>query len=157
MKMSFLQRLKLRFSPPRLTDPDFGDLLFMYIPNAPERSYWECEWNFPKTGDVVSIGLPGPEAGPLPESRAFFLALPDRFESILEAVRPKLSQVFRNSLSRDLPEDLFSELKLAGFGLEDPRATSVAWDIAFETTGEKWLGITVPFVGNVAQEPTVDT
>lgn len=157
MKMSFLQRLKLRFSPPRLVDPDFGDLLFMYIPNAPERSYWECEWRFPKTGDVVSIGLPGTEEGPLPESRAFFLALPDRFEVILEAARPKLSQIFRSWLDRDIPQNLFSELKLAGFGLEDPKATPVEWDIAFETTGEKWLGITVPFIGDSAQEPTVDT
>lgn len=157
MKTSFLHRLKLRFSPPRLVDPDFGDLLFIYIPNAPERSYWECEWKFPGTGDVVSIGLPGTEGGPLPESRAFFLALPGRFDSILEAARPKLSQVFRHWLARDLPENPFSELKLAGFGLEDPNANPVTWDIAFETTGDKWLGIAVPFVGNSAQEPTVDT
>lgn len=157
MKMGFLQRLKLRFSPPRLADSDFGDLLFMYIPNAPERSYWECEWKFPKTGDVVSIALPGTEAGPLPESRAFFLTLPSRFDSILEAVRPRLSEVFRSYLDRDLPEDLFSELKLAGFGLEDPAQTPVSWDIAFETIGVKWLGIAVPFVGDSAQEPTVDT
>jgi hypothetical protein len=157
MKMSFLQRLRLRFSPPTLVDPDFGDLLFMYIANAPERSYWECEWTFPKTGDVVSIGLPGTAAGPFPESRAFFLAIPSRFEAILETVRPKLSEVFRTCLDRDIPEDLFSELKLAGFGLEDPKATPVEWDIAFETTGEKWLGITVPFIGDSAQDPAVDT
>lgn len=157
MKMSFLQRLKLRFSPPRLTDPDFGELLFMYIPNAPERSYWECEWKFPKTGNIISIGLPGTEAGPSPESRAFFLDLPGRFESILGAVRPKLSQVFRSYLDEDLPEDLFSAVKLAGFGLDDAKAAPVHWDIAFETTGDKWLGITVPFIGEFAQEPTVDT
>ena len=155
--MSFLHRLKLRFSPPKRVDPDFGELLFIYIPNAPERSYWECEWKFPKTGDVVSIVLPGTERGPLAESRAFFLALPDRFESILEAARPKLSHVFRTWLDRDLPTNPFAELKLAGFGLEDPTADPVAWDIAFETTGDKWLGITVPFVGQSAQEPTVDT
>jgi hypothetical protein len=157
MKMRFLQRLKLRFSPPRLVDPDFGEILFMYIPNAPERSYWECEWRFPKTGDVVSIALPGTESGPLPESRIFFLALSARFESILAAVRPKLSQVFRSYLDRDLPDNLFSELRLAGFSLENPKASPVAWDIAFETTGERWLGIAVPFVGDCAQEPTVDT
>ena len=155
--MSFLQRLKLRFSPPRRVDPDFGDLLFMYVPNAPERSYWECEWKFPRTGDVVSIALPGTESGPLPESRAFYLALPDRFEAILEAARPQLSQVFRSSLNRDLPENLFSELKLAGFSVEDPKATPVVWDIAFETTVGRWLGIAIPFVGETAQEPTVDT
>jgi hypothetical protein len=48
---------------------------------------------------------------------------------------------------------MFFELKLAGFGLEDPKATPVEWDIAFETTGDNWLGITVSFIGNSAQEP----
>ncbi|HMW70833.1 MAG TPA: hypothetical protein PKD17_03385 [Cellvibrionaceae bacterium] len=105
----------------------------------------------------MSIGLPGTDVGPSPESRAFFLALPDRFEAILEAARPKLSPIFRNWLDREVPENLFSELKLAGFGLEDPKASPVEWDIAFETTGDKWLGITVPFIGDCAQEPTVDT
>ena len=157
MKMGFLKRLKLQFSPPRLADPDFGELLFMYIPNSPERSYWECEWKFPSTGDVVSIALPGNESGPFPESRAFFLTLPGRFESILEAVRPQLSEVFRRHLDRELPDTLFSDLKLAGFGLEDPTQTPVEWDIAFETKGEKWLGIAIPFVGNTAQTATVDT
>lgn len=140
-----------------MVDPDFGNLLFFYIPHAPERSYWECEWKFPKTGNVIAIALPGTEQGPLPESRAFFLALTDRFESTLAAARPKLSHIFRTWLDRELPENLFAELKLAGFGLEDPKANPVEWDIAFETTGDKWLGITVPFVGDTAQEATVDT
>jgi hypothetical protein len=54
--MGLLHNLKLRLFPPRLVDPDFGDLLFMFIPNAPQRSYWEREWTFPNTGTVVSIG-----------------------------------------------------------------------------------------------------
>jgi hypothetical protein len=31
------------------------------------------------------------------------------------------------------------------------------WDVGFETTGEKWLGITIPFVGDRPQDPVVDT
>jgi len=29
--------------------------------------------------------------------------------------------------------------------------------VEFETTGEKWLGITIPFIGDIAQEAIVDT
>ena len=155
--MGILKNLKLRFSPPRITDPDFGRLLFMFIPNAPERSYWECEWKFPTTGTEISIGLPGGESGPLPVARQFYLSLPGRFEQILAAARPQLQEVFRTWLQQDLPQDIFTVVKLAGFGLDDARAQPVQWDISFETTGDKWLGIIIPFVGDTAQKATVDT
>lgn len=155
--MSFLHNLKLRFSPPRITDPDFGNLLFMFIPNDPEQSYWECEWTFPKTGTVISIGLSGDESGPRPEARQFYLSLPGRFEQILECARPRLEEVFRAWLDEDLPKDIFTVVKLAGFGLEDAKTKPVEWDISFETTGEKWLGINIPFVGDMAQQAVVDT
>ena len=155
--MALLHNLKHRFRPPRITDPDFGSLLFMFIANAPERSYWECEWTFPKTGTVISIGLPGGENGPLSEARQFYLSLPGRFEKILEAARPQLADVFRTCLQQDLPQDIFAVAKLAGFGLEDPNARPIEWDISFETTGEKWLGIVIPFVGDTVQQAVVDT
>jgi hypothetical protein len=155
--MGILKNLKLRFSPPRITDADFGSLLFMFIPNAPERSYWECEWKFPTTGTEISIGVPGGESGPLPVARQFYLSLPGRFEQILAAARPQLQEVFRTWLQQDLPQDIFTVVKLAGFGLDDARAQPVQWDISFETTGDKWLGIIIPFVGDTAQKATVDT
>jgi hypothetical protein len=155
--MGILHNLKLRFSPPRVTDPDFGSLLFMFIPNAPERSYWECEWTFPKTGTVISISLPGAENGPLPEARQFYLSLPGRFEQILAEARPQLAEVFRTWLQLDLPHDIFSVVKLAGFGLEDAQAEPLEWDISFETIGSKWLGIVIPFVGDTVQKAVVDT
>jgi hypothetical protein len=155
--MGSLHNLKLRFSPPRIADPDFGSLRFMFIPNAPERSYWECEWKFPETGTEISIGLPGGESGPLPESRQFYLSLAVRFDQILAAARPQLQEVFRTWLRQDLPQDIFTVDKLAGFGLEDAKAQPVQWDISFETTGDRWLGIVIPFVGGTAQKATVDT
>ncbi len=154
--MGILHNLKLRFSPPRIADPDFGSLLFMFIPNAPERSYWECEWKFPKTGTEISIGLPGEECGPSPEARNFYLSLPGRFEQIIAAARPQLQEVFRERLQQDLPHDIFTVVKLAGFGLEDAKQQPIHWDISFETTGETWLGIIIPFVGDTAQKATVD-
>jgi hypothetical protein len=155
--MGIPHNLKLRFSPPRITDPDFGSLLFVFIPNAPETSYWECEWKFPKTRTEISIDLPGGESGPLPEARQFYLSLPERFEQILAAARPQLQNVFRSWFQQDLPRDIFTVIKLAGFGLEDVKAQPVRWDISFETTGDMWLGIKIPFIGDTAQEPTVDT
>jgi hypothetical protein len=86
-------------------------LLFTFIPNAPDRSYWECEWTFPKTGTLISIGLPGGESGPLGEARQFYLGLPGRFEQILSAVRPQLELVFKEWLRQDLPQDIFTVVK----------------------------------------------
>lgn len=155
--MGILHNLKLRFSPPRIVDPDFGSLLFMYIPNAPDRSYWECEWIFPKTGAAVSISLPGGESGPMSAARQFYLSLPSRFEEILAVSRPKLQRVFKDWLQQDLPREIFTVIKLSGFGLENPQSIPFEWDVSFETTGEKWLGITIPFVNDIPQEAVVDT
>jgi hypothetical protein len=155
--MRILDKLKRLFSPRKISDPDFGELLFISMRNSPELSYWECEWRFPNTGTMISIGLPGGEEGPLPESREFFLALPSRFDDILARALPKLEKVFSEWLEIDLPADPFSELKLAGFGLEDPKAETIEWDISFETTGDKWLGIIIPFSGDDPQEAVVDT
>jgi hypothetical protein len=156
MTPGLIDRLKLRFRPPRLDDPEFGSLLFMYVANDPGRSYWEAEWLFPPVGYSVSIGLPGGASGPLPESRSFLLSRVGEFDRTMRVVRPLLDAVFREWLRRPLEPDTWADVKLAGVGLEDPRAEPVEWDVAFETTGERWLGITVPFVGNSPQDPVVD-
>ena len=155
--MGIFQKLIQRFSPPKLSDPDFGELLFMSFRGAPELSYWECEWKFPNTTSTISISLPGDVHGPLPEAREFYLGLPSQFDDILARARPKLEKVFSDWLEMDLPNDLFSQLKLAGFGLENPGDRVVEWDISFETTGDKWLGIIIPFTGDEAQDAVVDT
>jgi hypothetical protein len=155
--MGILHNLKLRLSPPRITDPDFGRLIFIFTPNEPEQSYWECEWTFPKTGTVISIALRGGESGPLPEARKFYLGVLERFEQILAAARPELGRVFKSWLQQDLPANIFTVVKLSGFGVEDLKTQPIEWDISFETTGEKWLGITIPFVGDEAQEAVIDT
>jgi len=129
----------------------------MFFSNAPERSYWECEWNFLKTGTEISIVLPGDENGPLPEARQFYLSLPGRFETILAAARPELEDVFRTWLKQDLPENIFTVVKLAGFGLEGTKHYPFHWSISFETIGDMWLGIEIPFIGETAQQATVDT
>src|SRR5688500_16877618 len=106
--MGFIKSLRLWLSPPRLTDPEFGPLLFMHIDKAPQKSYWECEWQFPVTGTTVSIGIPGDENGPDPKAREFFLELPARFESIIAACRPRLEEVYSHWFQCDLPHDIFS-------------------------------------------------
>ena len=52
--MNPLKRLKLYFNPPKIDDPDFGQLRFMYISNHPEQSYWEAEYLF-HSGQAVGI------------------------------------------------------------------------------------------------------
>lgn len=155
--MKIFKSLKLQLKPPKIDDPDFGRLTFMYISNHPERSYWEGEWMFPPTGTRVSIGLDGDESGPRPEARKWHLELPSRFQRILKFARPELAKVFKTWLKHELPDDIFTVVKLSGFGVENPQTYPVEWDIMFETTGDKWLGITIPFVGDEPREAVVDT
>jgi hypothetical protein len=156
--MGLLKQLQLRFRPPRRDDKDFGPLVYMYIPHAPERSYWEGEWLFPATKTPVAIALRGTvEGGPDAQSRAFYLSLPERFDRIMELARPSLDCVCREWLGRPLNADVWGDVKLAGFSVEDPGAVPASWDVSFETSGEKWLGITVPFVGDHPEDPIVDT
>ncbi len=157
MHMSIFHNLKLRLSPLRINDPDFGPLLFIFIPNAPDQSYWEGEWTFPKTGSKISIGLPGDEHGPHSAARQFYLKLPGRFEQIISAARPELQKVLSKWRQQDLPPDIFTVITLTGFGLENPKEQPLRWDISFETTGDTWLSITIPFVRDTAQPSIVDT
>ena len=157
MLMSLLHELKLRFAPPRLHDAEFGELVFMYIPNAPERSYWEGKWRFPPTDTIVEIDLLGPESGPSPEARGFYSALPGRFASLLRAAAPELDRVFRGWYDRPIADDLWSDVKLAGFGVENPRGRPVSWQMYFEATGKKWLGIVIPFEDDTPGTAVVDT
>jgi|SoiMetStandDraft_2_1073263.scaffolds.fasta_scaffold02037_9 hypothetical protein len=155
--MGLLTQLRLRFRPPVLDDPDFGRLLYMYIPRYPARSYWEGEWWFPPTNTKVTVSLPGTLAGPRESGRAFYLGLPARFDQLIERVRPVLDEVFRQWLGRPLRADVWQDVKLGGFGVEDPDVVPIRWDVGFETVGEKWLGITIPVVGEEPQNPTIDT
>lgn len=155
--MNLLQRILAPFKPLALEDPEFGTLLFMHIPRNPAKSYWECEWLFPPTNTRISIALPGSAEGPAASSRAFYLGLTDDFARILNLARPKLDHAIREWLDRPLSADLWKDVRLSGFGVENPSASPREWDISFETTGSKWLGIMIPFVGDEPQDPVIDT
>jgi hypothetical protein len=60
-------------------------------------------------------------------------------------------------MGRPLGADLWQDVKLTGFGVENPRVVPTGWDVDFETTGDKWLGITIPLVGDSPQDLIVDT
>jgi len=120
-------------------DPDFGLLRFMHISQYPERSYWECEWTVPPLGTVLSIGLPGSEAGPLPESRKFFLDLVERIDGVKKTVKPQLVQAYRSFSDADPPDQIDDLFVLTGFDVKDPRVVPLQWSVSFETTGESWL------------------
>jgi hypothetical protein len=154
--MSLFKELSLRWRPRRLQDPVFGPLLFMYIPRDPSRSYWEGEWLFPPTQSKVTVSLPGPVEGPLESGRAFYLGLPARFDEIIVRVKPALDQVFLEWLGRPLNVNMWQDVTLGGFGVEDLGAVPPTWDVEFDVTGER-LGITIPFVGDEPQQPVVDT
>src|SRR5262249_51567786 len=97
-----LKELRLRLRQPRFLDPVFGPLLYIHIPRVPSRSYWEGEWLFSPTQTRVAVSLPGPAEGPAESGRAFYLALPARFDEVIRQVRPILDQVFLEWLGRPL-------------------------------------------------------
>src|SRR5262245_55190686 len=155
--MGFLNELRLRFRPPTIDDPVFGRLVYMHIPRHPARSYWEGEWLFPPTQSKVAVALPGTPSGPLDFGRAFYMALAHRFDRLMDSSRPVLDRVFRDWMGRPLRANVWEDVSLGGFSIDDPAVVPPTWDVTFETVGEKWLGITIPFVGDEPQEPTVDT
>jgi hypothetical protein len=155
--MTLFKALKLWLRPPKLIDPDFGPMTFMYLEQHPERSYWEAEWLFPLTSNRVAIALAGDESGPLRLAREWYLELPSRFPGILELARPQLARVFRSWRAQELPADIFTAVALSGFGVEDLSVSPLRWDVSFETINGKWLGIIIPFVDDEPQEPIVDT
>lgn len=155
--MSIFGKVLKRFQPQTTEDPVFGRLTYMHIKQDPTKSYWEAEYVFPPTGKVVSAGLQGGKDGPLPESREFYLGMQDRFADLMKTVLPILDQVFQERLGRPLSADPWADIEFAGFDVDDPTEQPCKWDAMFEATGEKWLGITVPFVGEKVQPPVIDT
>jgi len=156
--LKFLEALRLRWRPPRIVDNEFGALIYMYISTAPERSYWECEgWVFPPTQTRVGISLPGNLEGPTADARRFYRGLGARFEDCLTRARPELDKAFETWIGRRLEPNLWGDLVLSGFSVEDPGATPPVWDVMFETTGDKWLAITIPFIGDIPGTAVVDT
>ena len=45
---------------------------------------------------------------------------------------------------------------VSGHWVKDPNEQPVRWDVSFQATGDKHLGVLIPFVGNAAMEPEVD-
>ena len=157
MSNDFFHKLKLQFSPIRIADPDFGDMTFMFVLKAPEKSYWEGKWTMPKTGETIEVFLSGDQTGPYQGTRQKVFELPDRVDHIMKAARPILERVFKSHLSQVLPDDIFAAVKLTSFGVDDPKHVPITWDVSFEATGKRWVNISIPFVGDVAQEPEVTT
>ena len=155
--MNLVARFRRVFGPRTIQDPEFGELVYMHIRVAPERSYWECEWLFPVTDTRVSISLPGNSDGPTEDARRFYRELPGQFPDHLGRARPEIERAFQRWIGRPVSGDLWKDLRLSGFGVEDPSQTPTPWDMMFETTGDKWLAITIPFVGDRPQEAVVDT
>src|SRR5438093_763058 len=87
----------------------------------------------------------------------FYLELSTQFDHVVKQVWPALDRVFREWIGRPLDTDLWKDVRLSGFGVEPLNSVPITWDVMFETTGEKWLAITVPFVGDSPQDPVVDT
>jgi hypothetical protein len=60
-------------------------------------------------------------------------------------------------MERPLSADLWQDVRLAGFGVADLGSVPRTWEVTFETRGDKWPGVTIPFVGELPQDPVVDT
>jgi hypothetical protein len=135
-----------------IDDATFGRLTY-----SDYDSIWYGRWRFPPSGTTVAISLPGDRHGPLPGIKDFFKELPDRFESILSSVRPRLDEIFRRWLRRPISDSLWDDLELVRFSVEDPEAQPPEWSMHFELADkdcdeedeeDEWLEITVFLSGD---------
>lgn len=156
--MGFFHNLKLQYRPPRKSDPEFGEMIFMYMPkSAPGKSYWEATIYLPQLATRVEISLEGGEEGPAEISKEFYRKLIPKFDAIITAARPLLAKEYLQWMDEEIPEDIFSVLTPPGFGVEDPAEVPAKWDMMFETKGEKWRAISVYFEGDKPVRSEVDT
>jgi hypothetical protein len=148
----------MQFKPPKIQDPDFGELIFMFISNAPKRSYWEGEWLFPPANTKIGITLDGDEYGPNQDARKWYLDyIPSRYDEMKKMISPILKIALRKWTNENIEGDVYRYVKLVGIGVENSKVDPTKWDISFETTGKKWLFISIPFIGNDPQEAEIDT
>ena len=151
-----VERLKYhlvhRFQRNWVDDPTFGRLEYY------DRSRWHGNWMFPPAGENVAIFLPGDRRGLSPGVRDFFETLPDRFDSILSTLRPRLDEIFRRWLQRPLGESLWDDLELTRLEGINPSAQPPEWNMVFELRDEhaESLWITVLLVGDSLQVAIVD-
>jgi hypothetical protein len=157
--MSLVKSLRMLFFPPKIVDPVFGKMRFMYISSNPTRSYWECEdWLFPPTNSRIGLSLDGGEDGPKEEFRQFYLNLVPRFESLVRIARPSIEKGYAQFVEKRLPEDLFEALRFTAFHIEKMDGKNTEWNMMFETRSDDyWYAFTIPFVGDTPGEAIVDS
>ena len=121
------------------------------------KSYWECECVFPPTATPISVVLPGDESGPFAEARAIYLAVIEEFDELVARALPAIGKAYREWTGRALSENVRDDLELSGLAIDSPFADGLSrWQVTFETVGEQWIGITIPFIDGIPQEAVVD-
>ena len=145
-------------SDPRIMDPDLGELVFNFVKHNPANSYWQGQIPFEPTSDIISVALPGDINGPDEKARQFVLAAGKRFRRIHQLVKPKLRAALQQWVSKDVPENLFSMVKLASIDITDVSNEPADWELSFETKpGFRWCFISIRFEGNIPLDAVVDT
>src|SRR5436309_15624115 len=120
--------------PPRwISDPELGVLLFMFMPSAPDLSYWTCEHPLRGVGQNIRVELPGREGGPDSEARRFYLDLQRRFDKVLSAATRKRARCAQSCLKGEARQDLFSILKVTTIRIENANNHPARWSIIFNT------------------------
>jgi hypothetical protein len=113
--------------------------------------------NSPPTKTDIAIALEGDENGPKEESRKWHLDLVPRYKSILELSQPSIVSVLQKWKIDYTSDAVYNSVNLTGFSVGDLNEHPQKWSISFETTGKRWICITIPFIDNVAQDVIVDT
>ena len=144
---------------PQVSDPDFGRMTFWRNAKEPERSFWEGLWSHPTVEEPLYVALPGPFAGPFPEARQFALQLASsaRLAAVLQTARSRIEPVFLEWTGRELSADMDDDLNFVGIALEGLGTSPMRWELSFEVLGDEMVFISVPMLGDVAQEAYVET
>ena len=126
--------------PKRLTDPAFGNLIFMKM-SDPRESYWEGSGAFRPTGQAVDYFVDAGDDGPGEFQHQFLSTLEQRYDRLVAVVQPLLEQRHDEFLEGRSPEFVLSSISVPGPGVDPLR-----WDITFQAKANPSALFTVSMV-----------
>jgi hypothetical protein len=125
-----LRRLLGKLGPKRRTDPLFGELVFLRMPDA-SRSYWQGGGMFPPTRKEIDYFIDAGEAGPVEAQRGFYRELMGRYGPILSSVLPLLEREWARWGERDDPEDAAAAFNLSSLSVPRCESADEPWELTY--------------------------
>lgn len=124
---SLYYRKDIYFEERKISDPFFGDLLFMQVPK-PNQSYWEGAALFEPTQTKIEYMIDADENGPEEPQRAFYREFVQNYPDIRETIMPLLHRRFLDNESGEQ----WIEPHIVGVSIPLNDTPDCEWAMSFE-------------------------